>query len=124
MGSNITAERIRFDFSHPEKMTSEEVKAVEDYVNAGIESDSQVSVVTMAKEEAKQSGVEGSFWEKYPDMVKVYVFEDPKQEIWSKELCGGPHIESTSQIGEYGRFKIKKEQSSSAGVRRVKAVLE
>lgn len=122
-GSNITAERIRFDFSHPDKMTPEEIKAVEDYVNEAIDSQSTVTMLTMPKEEAQSSGVEGSFWEKYPETVKVYVFEDGSKKLWSKELCGGPHVESTTDIQQYGRFKIKKEQSSSAGVRRVKAVL-
>lgn len=122
-GSNITAERIRFDFSHPDKMTPEEIKSVEDYVNEAIESQAKVTMLTMPKDEAQSSGVEGSFWEKYPDTVKVYVFEDGTQKLWSKELCGGPHVESTTDIQQYGRFKIKKEQSSSAGVRRVKAVL-
>jgi alanyl-tRNA synthetase len=104
-------------------MTSEEIKAVEDYVNEAIESQAKVTMLTMPKDEAQSSGVEGSFWEKYPDTVKVYVFEDGTQKLWSKELCGGPHVESTTDIQQYGRFKIKKEQSSSAGVRRVKAVL-
>ncbi|MDH3324887.1 MAG: alanine--tRNA ligase, partial [Candidatus Peregrinibacteria bacterium] len=75
----------------------------------------------MPKEDAMNSGVEGSFWEKYPDVVKVYSFEDETGKCWSKELCGGPHVENTSSMGT---FKIKKEKASSRGVRRVKAVLK
>lgn len=122
-GSNITAERARFDFSHEEKMTDEQKKAVEDYVNAGIQAGAVVETLTMAKDDAKANGVEGSFWEKYPDTVKVYEMKDPDGKIWSKELCGGPHVENTQDISTFGAFKIKKESSSSAGVRRIKAVL-
>jgi len=122
-GSNITADRARFDFSHGEKMTDDEKKAVEDYVNAGIQAGAVVETLTMAKEDAKASGVEGSFWEKYPDQVKVYEMTDANGKVWSKELCGGPHVENTKDISDFGAFKIKKEGSSSAGVRRIKAVL-
>jgi alanyl-tRNA synthetase len=123
-GSNITGERARFDFSHGEKMTPEEKQAVEDFVNKAIEANAQMRVVEMPKQQAMDEGVEGSFWEKYPDIVKVYIFEDANGKVWSKELCGGPHVENTGKIGEFGRFKIKKEESSSAGVRRIKAVLK
>ena len=119
-GSNITAQRLRFDFSHGEKLTPEQKEAVEKYVNDGIAIDAQQILVEMDKEAARESGVVGSFWEKYPDIVKVYSFEDASGKVWTKELCGGPHVEST---GNMGRFKIKKEQSSGRGVRRIKAVL-
>lgn len=122
-GSNITADRARFDFSHDAKMTDDEKKAVEDYVNAGIQAGAVVNTLTMGKEEAKEAGVEGSFWEKYPETVKVYEMAGKDGKIWSKELCGGPHVENTQDIANFGTFKIKKEGSSSAGVRRIKAVL-
>lgn len=122
-GSNITTERSRFDFNHDAKMTDEEKKAVEEYVNAAIEADAVMSIVEMPKQQAMDEGVEGSFWEKYPDVVNVYVFRDASGTTWSKELCGGPHVERTGKIGEFGRFRIQKEESSSAGIRRIKAVL-
>ncbi len=122
-GSNITAERARFDFSHDAKMTDEQKKAVEDYVNAAIDAGAVMSIKLMPKQQAQDEGVEGSFWEKYPDVVNVYVFEDASGKVWSRELCGGPHVENTGVIGGFGRFKIQKEESSSAGVRRIKAVL-
>lgn len=120
-GSNITAERLRFDFTHPEKMTPEQIRAVEEYVNAAIESGLTVTMTNMDKNEAKETGVEGSFWEKYPDIVKVYSMVGGNGITYSRELCGGPHIEDSQNMG---RFKIVKEESSSAGVRRIKAVLE
>lgn len=120
-GSNITAERLRFDFTHPEKMTPEQLQAVEDYVNEAIDSGLVVTITNMPKEEARANGVEGSFWEKYPDIVKVYSMVGRNGVTYSKELCGGPHIENSKDMG---RFKIIKEESSSAGVRRIKAVLE
>lgn len=120
-GSNITAERLRFDFTHPEKMTPEQLQAVENYVNEAIDSGLIVTMTNMAKEEARANGVEGSFWEKYPDIVKVYSMVGGNGITYSKELCGGPHIENSKDMG---RFKIIKEESSSAGVRRIKAVLE
>ena len=122
-GSNITDQRARFDFSHDEKMTDEEKQAVEEYVNQAIEANASVRIEEMAKVEAQELGVVGSFWEKYPDLVKVYVIEDDQGNLWSKELCGGPHTESTADLSQFGKFKIKKEQSSSSGVRRIKAVL-
>ena len=114
-GSNITAERLRFDFSHPDKLTPEQIEAVEKYVNDAIASDTKVSFETMGVEEAKKSNAIGLFAGRYGDKVKVYTMEP-----WSKEICGGPHVE---HLGELGKFKIKKEQSSSAGIRRIKAVL-
>jgi alanyl-tRNA synthetase len=120
-GSNITAERLRFDFTHPEKMTPEQIRAVEDYVNEAIQSWLTVTISNMDKTEAKNTGVEGSFWEKYPDIVKVYSMVGGNGVTYSRELCGGPHVENSKEMG---RFKIIKEESSSAGVRRIKAVLE
>mgnify|MGYP002775966962 CR=1 FL=1 len=119
-GSNITAERLRFDFTHPEKMTSEQIKAVEDYVNEAIDSGLVVTMTNMDKTEAKNSGVEWAFWEKYPDIVKVYAMVGANGVIYSRELCGGPHVENSKDLW---RFKIQKEESSSAWVRRIKAVL-
>ena len=115
-GSNITTERLRFDFSHPEKMTKEQLQQVEDIVNEQIQRDLPVTCEEMTVEEAKNAGAMGLFECKYGDKVKVYTIGD-----FSKEICGGPHVKHT---GELGHFKIKKEESSSAGVRRIKAVLE
>lgn len=114
-GSNITAERMRFDFSHAEKMTSEQIKQVEDIVNAKISEKMSVTMEEMSIEEAKHLGAMGVFESKYGQMVKVYSIGD-----FSKEICGGPHVGNT---GELGHFKITKEESSSAGVRRIKAIL-
>ncbi len=115
-GSNITTERLRFDFSHPEKMTKEQLKQVEDIVNEQIKRDLPVTCEEMTLEEAKKSGAMGLFESKYGEKVKVYTIGD-----FSKEICGGPHVTHT---GELGHFKIKKEESSSSGVRRIKAILE
>ncbi len=120
-GSNITAERLRFDFTHPEKMTDEQKQAVEAYVNRAIQSGLTVTVTNMDKNEAKASGVEGSFWEKYPDIVKVYSMVGGDGTVYSHELCGGPHVIDSNNMGV---FQIQKEESSSAGVRRIKAVLQ
>ena len=115
-GSNITEERMRFDFSHPAKMTDEEKQKVEELVNKWIQDGIDVKCEEMPKEEAVKSGAECMFIEKYPDIVTVYTIGDV-----SKELCGGPHVKNTSQLGH---FKIKKEEASSSGVRRIKAILE
>lgn len=115
-GSNITDERMRFDFSCDHKLTDEEKKAVEDLVNKWIDECLPVTKKEMSKEEAIKSGAECMFIEKYPDIVTVYSIGDV-----SKELCGGPHVNNTSELGH---FKIKKEEASSAGVRRIKAILE
>lgn len=123
-GSNITADRIRFDFSHPEKVTRDLLDEVELYVNKGLEAEAIVTMREMGKQDAMDAGIEGSFWEKYPDTVKVYKFEDANGTNWSEELCGGPHVSNTNEIAALGTFKIKKEESSSAGVRRIKAVLK
>ena len=119
-GSNITPERARFDFSHPEKMTDEQKRAVEKYVNDAIQADAEMTVLEMPKQQAKDDGVEGSFWEKYPEVVKVFIFRDRTGHIWSKELCGGPHAPRT---GGLGAFRIEKEESIAAGTRRIKATL-
>ena len=116
MGSNITTERLRFDFPCDHKLTDDEKKEVEDLVNKWISEDYPVTKKEMSKEEAVSSGAECRFIEKYPDIVTVYSIGD-----FSSELCGGPHVKRT---GELGHFKIKKEESSSAGVRRIKAILE
>ncbi|HNV18459.1 MAG TPA: alanine--tRNA ligase [Rectinema sp.] len=115
-GSNITAERLRFDFSHPAPMTPEQIAAVERIVNEQIARDLPVTIEMMPPEEAKAAGAIALFGEKYEPIVKVYTMGD-----FSKEVCGGPHV---SHTGEIGKFKIIKEQSSSAGVRRIYAVLE
>ena len=114
-GSNITEERLRFDFTHPQKMTKEEIKKVEDLVNEQIKRDLPVTCEEMSYEDAKKSGAIGLFTDKYGDKVKVYTIGD-----FSKEICGGPHVTHT---GDMGTLKIKKEESSSSGVRRIKAVL-
>ena len=120
-GSNTTAERMRFDFSHPEKVTPEQIKQIEKIVNDVIAQDSPLSFEELPKDEAFAQGALGAFGEKYPDVVRVYTVGDPKGEYFSKEICGGPHVKKT---GEIGKFKIVKEESSSAGVRRIKAVIE
>ena len=115
-GSNITPERLRFDFTHPEKMTPEQLVAVEKIVNEQIARDLPITLETMTIEDAKARGATALFAAKYGEQVKVYTAGD-----FSMEVCGGPHATRT---GELGRFKIQKEESSSAGVRRIKAVLE
>jgi alanyl-tRNA synthetase len=122
-GSNITAERLRFDFSYSEKMTDEEKKQVEDLVNGAIAKKYDVKYEEMTLTEAQDYGANGVFTSKYGDKVKVYTIGDFSKnppEIFSKEICGGPHVEN---IGELGVFKIQKEESSSFGVRRIKAII-
>ena len=116
MGSNITAERLRFDFTHPEKMTDEQIARVEELVNDAIRRDLPVTMEVMPLEKAKDEGAYAFFGDKYDADVKVYTIGD-----FSKEVCGGPHV---SQTGTMGHFKIQKEQSSSSGVRRIRAILE
>ena len=115
-GSNITSERMRFDFSCDHKLSDEEKQKVEELVNKWIAEKIDVTVKEMSKEDAIKSGAECMFIEKYPDIVTVYSIGDI-----SKELCGGPHVKNTSELG---KFKIIKEEASSAGVRRIKAILE
>ena len=119
-GSNITPERLRFDFSYPEKMTDEQKKRVEDLVNAKIAAALPVTFKEMPKAEAEKVAVH-AFNEKYGDMVKVYSIGDEAHGYVSREFCGGPHVQNTKELGH---FKIAKEEAVSAGVRRIKAVLE
>lgn len=114
-GSNITAERLRFDFAHPCKMTPEELAQVEKLVNEQIEKAQPVTMSVMTLEEAQQQNATALFTAKYGEQVKVYAIGD-----FSKEVCGGPHVQNTSELG---RFKIQKEEASSSGVRRIRAIL-
>ena len=118
--SNITPERLRFDFNFDRKVVREELDEIENFVNNAIKSWFDVNLENMWKQEAKDSWVEWSFWEKYPDVVKVYTIKWRNWEVYSRELCWGPHVENSEKMGV---FKIKKEESSSRGVRRIKAVL-
>lgn len=119
-GSNITADRMRFDFNFERKLTDTEKQAIEDQVNAWIKADLPVTFAEYDKEYARDVlHAHGQFWEKYPARVKVYTIGNPEQPV-SREVCGGPHVEHTGQIGCY---KIKKEESSAAGIRRIKAVI-
>jgi len=123
-GSNITPERLRFDFSYPEKMTDAQIKEVEDLVNDAIQKDLQVDMREMKLEDAYACGAMGVFGSKYADMIKVYSIENSStgsEPPFSREICGGPHVTNTAKLGH---FKIVKEESSSAGVRRIKAILE
>ena len=115
MGSNITRERLRFDFSHPKAMTKEEIKKVEDLVNKKIKENLKVERSELKYNDAIKQGALAFFKEKYPDVVSVYKIGD-----YSMELCGGPHVKNTKEIG---KFKIIKEETISAGVRRIKAVV-
>ena len=114
-GSNITAERLRFDFSHPAKMTPEEIKRVEEMVNEQIQRSLAVTKEISTPDKAKESGALGFFTEKYGDQVSVYSMGD-----FSKEICGGPHVQNTSELKS---FKILKEEAVSAGIRRIKATV-
>lgn len=123
-GSNITEERLRFDFSHPEKVTPEQIKQVEDIVNEQIAKDLKVFWKEYPTKEAFRLGALGAFGDKYGDKVKVYQAGEGKDKF-SFEICGGPHVEHTGTLGDHGKkFKITKEEASSAGVRRIKAVLQ
>jgi len=115
-GSNITHERLRFDFPHPQKMTPEQIKKVEDLVNEQIKKGVLVKIDEMNLDQAKKKGAIGLFPDKYNAQVKVFSIGD-----FSNEICGGPHVDNTSELGH---FRIVKEESSSAGVRRIKAILE
>ncbi|MFH0863964.1 MAG: alanine--tRNA ligase, partial [Candidatus Gottesmanbacteria bacterium] len=114
-GSNITAERLRFDFSHPQKLTDEEIKKVEDLINEKIKENLPVTMEIMNLKDAQRSGALGFFENKYGDKVKVYTIGS-----FSKEICGGPHVNFT---GSLGRFKIIKEEAAGAGIRRIYATL-
>ncbi len=120
-GSNINSERMRFDFTFERAMTKEEIQKVQDIVNEKIKEDLPVTMEVMTLDEAKKEGARALFVNKYGEQVKVYTIgRDSKKDWYSKEVCGGPHVQHTAQIGD---FKIVKEQSSSAGVRRIKAVI-
>ena len=119
--SNITAERLRFDFTHPDKVTPEQLSEVEAYVNQAISSNATMILDQIKKVDAQNDEtIEASFWEKYPETVKVYTLKDDKGIVYSRELCGWPHVENTSTMWT---FKIQKEEASSRWVRRIKAVL-
>jgi alanyl-tRNA synthetase len=120
-GSNIPAERMRFDFSHPAPLSPGEIQKIETIVNGAIKEDLPVTMAVMSLDDAKASGAMALFGEKYENQVKVYTVGKTPDDFFSKEVCGGPHVEHT---GGMGTFKIQKEQSSSAGVRRIRAVLE
>ncbi len=120
-GSNITPERLRFDFAHTAKMTDEEKKRVEDIVNEKIQASLPVQVVSLSREEAEKTGALHFFGEKYADTVTVYYIGDTIDAAFSKEFCGGPHVKNTSELGH---FKIQKEEAVAQGVRRIKAILE
>ena len=122
-GSNITEERLRFDFSHPDKMTPEQIKAVEDMVNEQIDKDLPVFWKEYPTPQAMEMGALGAFGDRYGDVVKIYQMGEGNDRF-SFEICGGPHVDHTGQLAEGGkRFKILKEESSSSGIRRIKAVL-
>ncbi len=120
-GSDITAERLRFDFSFPRKVTPEEIKQIEDVINAAVAKDYPMGFEEMPIEEAKKSGALYFFKEKYPEKVKVYTLGDPRGEYFSKEFCGGPHVSHSAEIG---KFRIVKEESVSAGTRRIRATVD
>lgn len=123
-GSNITDERARFDFNHDQKMTPEQIAAVEQLVNQAIAAKLPISFTEMSIEEAKQAGAHGSFEDRYGDRVKVYQIGEGEQRF-SYEICGGPHVKNTGDIAPNGeKFVIAKEQSSAAGIRRIKAILQ
>lgn len=125
-GSNITEERLRFDFSHPDKMTPEQIQQVEDIVNEQIQKDLKVSYAEYPTDVARgELGALGAFGDRYGDTVKVYkMIADGADKPFSFEICGGPHVDHTGQLAEDGKhFKITKEESSSAGIRRIKAAL-
>ncbi|MBP9765912.1 MAG: alanine--tRNA ligase [Candidatus Pacebacteria bacterium] len=122
-GSNITPERLRFDFTFDKKVEDDEIKKIEEYVNNAIQNGFTVSIEEMDKNKAKESGVTGSFWDKYPEIVKVYTMKNDEN-IYSRELCGGPHIEKSDDYLKGKIFCIAKQEAVSAGVRRFKGVLK
>jgi len=128
-GSNITPERLRFDFAYDKALTNDQIQALEDLVNAAIKKDYPVSYQMLTVEQAHEKGAIGLFPETYDEKVKVYTIGDPEQKMkadvnsptFSQEFCGGPHVEHT---GLLGTFKIIKEEAVSTGVRRIRAILE
>jgi alanyl-tRNA synthetase len=126
-GSNITAERLRFDFSYGTKMTDEQKKKVEEIINQKIKEKLPVQNIVLPREEAEKTGARHFFGEKYGDQISIYFIGKDLDSAYSKEFCGGPHVMNTSELaGPEGKwkFKIQKEEASSQGVRRIKAVLE
>jgi alanyl-tRNA synthetase len=126
-GSNITPERLRFDFTHPLKMTDEEKQKVEDLVNEKIKAALPVEVVTLSKDDAIKTGALHFFGDKYGDSVTVYYIGSDLEHAYSKEFCGGPHVKNTKELDIGGSdipFKIQKEEAVAQGVRRIKAVLQ
>src|SRR3989338_881242 len=122
-GSNITGERLRYDFTHGEKVERDVLDRVEAYVNQAIKLGGPITIEMMSKDKAQQDpSIKASFWDRYPDEVKVYTMTGKDGAVYSRELCGGPHMENMEDIN--ATFKIIKEESSSAGVRRIKAILE
>ncbi len=122
-GSNITGERLRYDITHPEKVSDETLRAVEVFVNNAIKQGGEVSITMMKKSDAENDPtIEASFWDRYPEEVKVYTMTTTDGTVVSKELCGGPHVARLEDVK--GTFKITKEESSAAGIRRIKAILE
>jgi len=120
MGSDITSERLRFDFSCPKKLTKQEIEKIEDIVNDKIEKGLIVEKQKMPYEEAIQSGALAFFKERYPQEVFVYIIKEENGSVFSKEICAGPHVKNTSELG---KFKIIKEKSIGASLRRIKAIL-
>jgi alanyl-tRNA synthetase len=120
-GANITAERIRFDFNSEERLTDKQLLGIENWVNEAIESGANVKMEVLSLDEAKKSGAHGTFDAKYGDKVKVYTIIDVKGKVYSKEICGGPHVTTLKGMGTY---KITKQESVAAGIKRIKAVLE
>lgn len=123
-GSNITSERLRFDFTFDRKVEDEEIKEIENYVNEAIKTGFTVKIEEMKKEDAKKEGVTGAFWDKYPEVVKVYNMTGENGENYSRELCGGPHVESSEGYLKGKTFSITKQEAVSQGVRRFKGVLK
>jgi len=120
-GANINADRLRLDFNSEERLTDEQLRSIEDYVNTAIKSEAIVTMDVMDLAKAKESGAHGVFDSKYGEKVKVYTITDKAGTVYSKEICGGPHVETLKGIGAY---KIKKQESVAAGIKRIKAVLE
>jgi alanyl-tRNA synthetase len=120
MGSNITPERLRFDFNWNEKLTDEQVRKVEDWVNEVIKAEADVTMKMMSVEDAKKAGAQGVFEAKYEEQVKVYTVSKGGK-VYSREICGGPHVKNTSELGH---FKITKQEAVATGVRRIKAIVE
>lgn len=123
-GSNITPERLRFDFTFDRKIEDDEIKEIENYVNDAIKNGFTVNIEEMEKQKAKENGVVGAFWDKYPEIVKVYNMIGEGAKIYSRELCGGPHVENSKNYLLGKTFKIAKQEAVSAGVRRFKGILK